>query len=58
MMRQNSFTEVGFQKFRKKTRREQFLEDMDKVVPWRELVEVIEPYYPQGRWARSFRQWT
>lgn len=48
MMRQDSFAEAGFEKFRKKTRREQFLEDMDKVVPWQELVEVIEPYYPKA----------
>lgn len=47
IMRQDSFAEAGFEKFRKKTRREQFLEDMDKVVPWQELVEVIEPYYPK-----------
>lgn len=48
MMRQNSFAEAGFEKYRKKTRREQFLDDMDKVVPWQELVEVIEPHYPKA----------
>lgn len=48
MNHQNTFAEVGFEKFRKKTRREQFLEDMDNVIPWQELVEVIEPHYPKS----------
>ena len=44
-MRQQSLTD-GFEKYRKKTRKEQFLEDMETIIPWQELVEVIEPYYP------------
>jgi transposase, IS5 family len=28
----------------KKTRREVFLEEMDKVVPWAELVALIQPH--------------
>jgi IS5 family transposase len=34
------------------TRKRQFLEEMDRVVPWSALVELIEPYYPQGRTGR------
>jgi transposase, IS5 family len=30
----------------KKTRKQVFLEQMDEVVPWAELVKVIAPYYP------------
>jgi len=37
-----------FERFRKPTRREKFLVEMDKVVPWAELVAVIEPYYPKA----------
>lgn len=48
MPRQTTFADEGFEKYRKKTRREQFLEDMNLVVPWDDLVEVIEPYYPSG----------
>ena len=33
----------------KKTRKREFLEQMDKVVPWAALVELIAPYYPEGK---------
>jgi len=37
-----------FERFRKPTRRERFLAEMDTVVPWAELSAAIEPYYPQA----------
>ena len=46
-MRQKTFAESGFETYRKATRREQFLDDMDQVVPWSELCAVIEPFYPR-----------
>ena len=36
----------------KKTRKQVFLEQMDQVVPWAALVELIDPYYPEGRTGR------
>ena len=39
--------EVGFEKFRKATRRDVFLATMNRIVPWQDLCEVIEPYYPK-----------
>ena len=36
----------------KKTRKQVFLEQMDQVVPWTALVELIAPYYPEGRTGR------
>ncbi len=30
----------------KKTRKQVFLEQMEQVVPWAALVELIAPYYP------------
>ena len=36
----------------KKTRKQVFLDQMDQVVPWAELVELIAPYYPQGKTGR------
>ncbi len=36
----------------KKTRKREFLEQMEKVVPWATLVELIAPYYPEGRTGR------
>jgi IS5 family transposase len=34
----------GFEAHRKATRRDVFLAEMDKVVPWSELCAVIEPF--------------
>src|ERR1700722_16634067 len=37
----------GFEKYGKTTRRAQFLADMDRVVPWNELMAVVDPVYPK-----------
>jgi IS5 family transposase len=42
-MRQSSLT--GFEKYTKKTRKEQFLEEMDRIIPWSELSQTLKPYY-------------
>jgi len=36
----------------KKTRKQVFLGQMDQVVPWAALVELIAPYYPEGKTGR------
>jgi IS5 family transposase len=36
----------------KKTRKQVFLEQMEQVVPWDALVELIAPYYPEGKTGR------
>ena len=46
--RQATFAESGFERHRKVTRREKFLSEMDRVVPWKELCAVVEPFYPKG----------
>ncbi len=46
-MRQTSFSTGSFDRFHKPTRRELFLAEMEKVVPWNELVALIEPVYPK-----------
>jgi IS5 family transposase len=47
-MRQRTLAEGGFERFRKRTRRDVFLEEMEQVVPWSELCELVEPFYPAG----------
>lgn len=47
-MQQQTFAEVTFERYRKPTRRERFLEERDRVIPWRELAAVIEPFYPKA----------
>ena len=47
-MHQQTFAEVTFEQYLKPTRREQFLEETNHVVPWGDLVATIEPVYPKG----------
>src|SRR6188472_2110682 len=39
---------AGFEKYRKPTRRDAFLAEMQTLVPWSDLVELIEPHYPKA----------
>ena len=39
---------AGFERYRKPTRRDEFLQTMEAIVPWPGLCSVIEPYYPKG----------
>jgi len=50
-MKQQSLEATGFEKYRKKTCKEQFLDEMEQIIPWKELCEVIEPYYPKPQGA-------
>jgi IS5 family transposase len=50
MMKQQTLAmaaDQGFERHRKPTRRDQFLETMNRVVPWDALCAVVEPYYPK-----------
>ena len=51
-MKQGTFTDIEYSGRKKKTRREEFLEIMDEIIPWDEWVSVIEPYYPKGKRGR------
>lgn len=50
-MRQKTLADEGFEKYRKPTRREKFLDDMEEIIPWRELCDAIEPFYPRPKGA-------
>ena len=45
-------TDLGLNLSTKKTRKREFLEQMQQVVPWRDLVALIAPYAPEGRKGR------
>lgn len=47
-MKQITFSQIEFESKKRLTKREKFLGEMESVVPWKELVSVIEPYYPRG----------
>jgi IS5 family transposase len=54
-MSQLSFADAEYAGKRKKTRREVFLEEMEQVVPWKVLLQIIEPHYPvAGRGRRPY----
>ena len=50
-MRQQTLADNGFERFRKRTRRETFLLEMDQIIPWRDLCKVIKPFYPKQKGA-------
>ena len=43
-----SFASLAYDNKKKKTRREKFLEEMNQVIPWSEMVKVIEGCYPKA----------
>src|SRR5215204_2051948 len=47
-MSQPTFAALAFANKKKKTRREEFLEEMDQVVPWPQLLKVIRKHYPKA----------
>ena len=52
-MKQTTFASMSFAAKKRRTRREKFLAEMEQVVPWAELVALIEPHYPKaGRRGR------
>jgi transposase, IS5 family len=54
-MSQMSFGDAEYAGKKKRTRREQFLSEMDQVVPWKSLIDLIEPVYPvAGRGRRPY----
>ena len=48
-MRQTTLAEGSFAKYKKATRKEQFLKQMDQIIPWSDLSKAIEPYYPKPK---------
>ena len=52
MRHQTLATQSGFEKYGRKTRRELFLEEMERVVPWSEVEGLVRPHYPKGENGR------
>src|ERR1051325_11479133 len=50
---QRTFAGLAWSQKGKVTRREQFLAEMDRVIPWKQLIAVIEPYYPKAGKGRQ-----
>ncbi|MDH3467627.1 MAG: hypothetical protein OES26_17260 [Gammaproteobacteria bacterium] len=50
-MRQTSFVDGSLKQFHKRTRKEQFLAEMETIIPRQEVTAVIAPHYPQPQGA-------
>ncbi len=48
-MKQRTFTDMEYECRKKKTKREEFLEIMEEIIPWEEWIGIIAPYYPEGK---------
>src|SRR6202051_363325 len=52
MRQQTLAAQTGFEKYGRKTRREPFLEEIERIVPGAELQALVEPHYPKGENGR------
>ena len=48
MRQQTLASQASFEKFGRKGKRELFLDQMNQVVPWSELLALVEPHYPKA----------
>lgn len=48
MAKQQTFAGLAWQNKGKQTRRERFLAEMDAIIPWAQLLELIDPHYPKA----------
>lgn len=46
-MKQATFASMIYESKKKETRREKFLREMNRAIPWARLVSLIEPHYPK-----------
>jgi IS5 family transposase len=51
-MNQLTFSEAEYHHKKRKTRRELFLERMEKLIPWKQLEKKVARYYPKGENGR------
>ena len=54
-MNQQTFSDIEYSNRRKKTKREEFLDSMDKIIPWDYWIELIREHYPSGKRGRPPR---
>src|SRR5246127_1365945 len=53
MSNQRTFASMAWSAKGKVTRRERFLAEMDQVIPWPQLLALIEPHYPKAGQGRQ-----
>ena len=51
-MKQISLATTGFELVTKRTRKREFLDEMNLVIPWSQLLGLIAPHAPAGKMGR------
>ena len=54
-MNQQTFSDIEYSNRRKKSKREEFLDSMDEIIPWDYWTELIREHYPSGKRGRPPR---
>lgn len=52
MKGQPSFADIEYAAHKRTTKHEEFLSQMDEIIPWDEWVGIIEPYYYKNKQGR------
>jgi IS5 family transposase len=52
MKKQMTFADIEYSNRKRRTRREEFLTLMDKIIPWKKFIELIQPVYFIGERGR------
>ena len=55
MKNQTGFADFEYGNRKRQTKREAFLENMDRIIPWKEWTDLIIPCYPAGKRGRPPR---
>ncbi|MBO7407041.1 MAG: transposase [Clostridia bacterium] len=48
----NSFTDIEYSLRKQTGKRGEFLKRIDPIIPWEQLVDAVQPYYPSGKRGR------
>ena len=51
-MNQLSFSDIEYSNRRRKTKREEFLDSMNKIIPWSHWIGINQPYYYNNKRGR------
>lgn len=54
-MKQQTLSDIEYSNRKKKTKREEFLESMDQIIPWEHWIDLIKDHYPSGKRGRPTR---
>ena len=54
-MKQQTFSDVEYSNRKKRTKKEEFLDAMDQIIPWEHWINLIKDHYPSGKRGRPPR---